>query len=87
MYDCLNNYKALDSLDGHYRFATSVCMFGGLLHSSPYLKSASWDEAILLAKNSIDIANPLHAEFLELLNKGKKIYVSTKKKKRREKQE
>lgn len=83
LYDCTYNYKPLDSLDQHYRFATSVCMFGGLLHSSPYLKAAGWDEAIALAKSSMDMANPLHTEFFDLLNKGKKIYAPTKKKKRR----
>ncbi|MBX3252743.1 MAG: von Willebrand factor type A domain-containing protein [Chitinophagaceae bacterium] len=86
-YYCPYNYKALDSLDAHYRFAASVCMFGGLLHSSPYLRSAGWDEAITLAKNSMDINNPLHTEYFELLNKGKKIYAPGKKKKRRSGQE
>lgn len=86
-YDCSYNYKILDSLDQHYRFATSVCMFGGLLHSSPYLKSAGWDDALQLAKNSMDASNPLHTEFFDLLSKGKKIYAPAKKKKRRAEQE
>lgn len=79
---CYYNYRALDSLDNHLRFATSVCMFGGLLHSSPYLKDASWDDVLLLAKNAMDINNPLETEFFELVTKGKKIYKPSRKKKR-----
>lgn len=81
-YDCPLNYQLLDSLDRYYRFATSVCMFGGLLHSSPYIKTSSWDHVIQLARNSVDLNNPLHTEYLDMLTKGKKIYQPSKKRKR-----
>lgn len=81
-YFCPFNYQPLDQLDRHYRFATSVCMFGGLLHSSPYLKSTDWDQLILLTKSAADIENPLHVEYLDMLGKAKKIYQPGKKKKR-----
>lgn len=81
-YDCPLNYQLLDSLDRYYRFATSLCMFGGLLHSSPYIKTSNWDHVIQLAKTSVDINNPLHTEYLDMLTKGKKIYQPSKKRKR-----
>lgn len=86
-HKCVYNYKQLDAMDSHFRFATSVCMFGGLLHSSPYLKSASWDDVLLLTKNAMNINNPLETEFFDLVNKGKKIYEPNKKRKKRKEQD
>ncbi|MFT3750586.1 MAG: von Willebrand factor type A domain-containing protein [Agriterribacter sp.] len=86
-HKCVYNYKVLDSLDNHLRFATGVCMFGGLLHSSPYLKNTSWDDVLLLTKNAMDINNPLETEFFDLITKGKKIYEPSKKRKKRKGQE
>jgi Ca-activated chloride channel family protein len=82
-YECINNYKPLDSLDNHYGFAAAVCMFGGLLHSSPYIKNEDWDTLLLLTKNALNINNPLEIEFLELATKAKKIYEPSKKRKRK----
>lgn len=86
-YNCFYNYKQLDNLDSYFRFATSVCMFGGLLHNSPYLRDVSWDEALALTKGSMDITNPLQTEFFDLLTKGKKIYEPSKKRKKRREQD
>lgn len=83
IFTCKNNYKPLSELDHYYSFATSVAMFGGFLHSSPYLKKATWDDLINLAKGSMDIQNPLHTEFLDLVVKAKKIYTPRGKRKRR----
>ena len=82
-YRCLDNYKPLDSLNPYFKFATSVCMFGGFLHSSPYLQKATWDDVLRLTKESMDITNPLHTEFFDMLVKAKKIYEPSKKRKRR----
>ncbi|MFT3701129.1 MAG: von Willebrand factor type A domain-containing protein [Agriterribacter sp.] len=86
-YQCSYNYRSLNNLDNYFRFATSVCMFGGLLHGSPYLRDVGWDEALALAKGSMDITNPLQTEFFDLLTKGKKIYEPSRRKKRRKEQE
>lgn len=86
-YNCVNNFKPLDNLDNYFRFATSVCMFGGLLHSSPYLKNSSWDDVLLLAKGSMDITNPLQTEFFDMVTKAKKIYAPSKKRKRKSAEE
>ncbi|HRO47561.1 von Willebrand factor type A domain-containing protein [Agriterribacter sp.] len=83
VYDCVNNYIPLAQLDHYFSFATSVCMFGGFLHSSPYLKKATWDNVINLTKVSMDMSNPLHTEFFDMVVKAKKIYEPSKKRKRR----
>lgn len=82
-YECINNYKPLTQLNPSFSFATSVCMLGGFLHSSPYLKNATWDDVINLAKSSMDINNPLHVEYLDMVMKARKIYEPTMRKKRR----
>lgn len=86
-YDCVNNYKPLAQLDHYFSFATSVCMFGGFLHSSPYLKNATWDDVIGLTKASMDITNPLHTEYFDMVIRAKKIYEPSKKRKRRGREE
>ncbi|HTN05803.1 vWA domain-containing protein [Agriterribacter sp.] len=87
VYDCVNNYIPLAQLDHYFSFATSVCMFGGFLHSSPYLKNATWDDVINLTKASMDTTNPLHTEFFDMVVKAKKIYEPSKKRKRRNRDE
>ena len=87
VYECINNYKPLEQLDHYFSFATSVCMFGGFLHSSPYLKKATWDDVINLTKASMDVSNPLHTEFFDMVVKAKKIYEPSKKRKRRNRDE
>mgnify|MGYP003416978206 FL=1 len=87
VYECINNYKPLEQLDHYFSFATSVCMFGGFLHSSPYLKKATWDDVINLTKASMDMSNPLHTEFFDMVVKAKKIYEPSKKRKRRNRDE
>ena len=87
VYECINNYKPLEQLDHYFSFATSVCMFGGFLHSSPYLKKATWDDVVNLTKASMDVSNPLHTEFFDMVVKAKKIYEPSKKRKRRNRDE
>ncbi|HEX5027012.1 MAG TPA: von Willebrand factor type A domain-containing protein [Agriterribacter sp.] len=82
VYNCRNNYKPLNNLDPYFSFATSVCMFGGFLHSSPYLKKATWDDVLALAKTSMDVTNPLHNEFVDMVTNAQKIYEPTKRKRR-----
>lgn len=83
-YHCDNNFRPLSQLSHYFSFATSVCMFGGFLHSSPYLKNATWDDLIELTELSMDVTNPLHAEFLDLVVKAKKIYKPSRKRLRRQ---
>lgn len=86
-YHCVDNYLPLAQLDPYFSFATGVCMFGGFLRSSPYLKKSAWDDAIHLIKSSMDITNPLHTEFIDMVVKAKKIYEPSKKRKRRQRDE
>ncbi|MBX3238507.1 MAG: von Willebrand factor type A domain-containing protein [Chitinophagaceae bacterium] len=88
-YKCSNNYQPIESLDYYYRLAAGVCMFGGLLNSSPYYKGNSWDDVLSLVKipaNAVGI-NPLYTEFTDIVIKGKKIYAPSKKKRKRSREE
>ena len=84
LYRCPDNYKPIEELDYYYRLAAGVCMFGGLLNSSPYYKGKTWDDILSLVRLPAEPAevNPLHREFTEILLKGKKIYAPKKKRKR-----
>lgn len=64
-----------------YRFTTSLTMFGLLLRQTEKFPHSKWDELIQLSNRSVDIANPLQKEYVDLLHKAQKIYVSNKRNK------
>ena len=63
-----------------FRFASSVIMFGGLLKQSKYFKNVVWDDVYNLATSSANTNNQLQTEFIDLVQKAKKIYGNNKKK-------
>jgi Ca-activated chloride channel family protein len=75
-----HNYKALAEADSCLRFASSVIMFGSMIKQSKYSKDISWDDIHNLALSATQPHNVLQAEFLELVQKAKKIYGNKKKK-------
>ncbi len=83
IHRCPFNYKELDSTEKYIQFTTAVCMFGGLLRESPYLKNSNWDDILDIARTSMDDTNPLHREFLDLVAKAKKIYGNKNSRKRK----
>jgi Ca-activated chloride channel homolog len=70
-----------DELPACHRFATSVVMFGSLLKNSKYTKAINWNDAIIMANESLSPGDFTQKEFLTLVEKAKKIYGRGKKKK------
>jgi Ca-activated chloride channel family protein len=79
-YKCPSTFTEFDELPSCYRFASSVVLFGSLLRQSKYAKLASWNDALLLANQSFDKNDSLQKEFLDMLERAKKIYGREKKK-------
>ena len=73
-YRCPSTFTDFDDLPPCYRFASSVVLFGSLLRQSKYAKLATWNDAIVLASQSFDKNDSLQKEFVEMLEKAKKIY-------------
>jgi len=79
-YICPATFKELKSIDKTYQFASSIIMFASLLKKSKYFNNISWKETIILANESYNEADPLQKEFIDLLEKARKIYGKAKRK-------
>jgi Ca-activated chloride channel family protein len=75
-------FKPFGDIPNYYRFSASVALFGGLLKKSSYTQKTSWDELDLLAKSSYDPHDVSQTEYLQLIDKAKKIYHKDRKKKK-----
>ena len=73
-YQAPFNYFDLNKADSSLRFASSVIMFGGLLKQSAFAKDIDWDDVKNIALTSTSKTNLLQTEFLEMVEKAKKIY-------------
>jgi Ca-activated chloride channel family protein len=80
-------FKPFNDLPNYYRFSASIALFGGLLRKSVYTQKTSWDELALIAKASYDPNDVSQTEYLELIDKAKKLYHKEKKKKKTAKAE
>jgi len=76
-----NNYIMLDSVDKELKFAAAVTMFALKLKQSAYSGDIDWTKVSLIATSSA-ANNFLQNEFLQLVEKAKKIYPPKKKKKK-----
>lgn len=81
-YDIPYSFRPFNDLPNYYRFSASVALFGGLLKKSTFTEKATWDELALLAKTSYDPNDVSQTEYLQLIDKAKKIYHKEKKKKK-----
>ena len=79
-YNCSNSVTEFSELPTCHQFAASVAMFALLLKESKYSKKYSWNDAILLADQSHNPKDPLQAEFVEMIEKAKRIYLKNRKK-------
>ncbi|MES1214077.1 MAG: von Willebrand factor type A domain-containing protein [Bacteroidota bacterium] len=75
------NYFPFNEIEKNYQFSASVVMFGSMLRSSPYTKNVSWNDILELAQKSSATDDPLHKEFISLVDQAKTIYTKAKKKK------
>ncbi len=71
-------YQKFESTDSMYRFASAVILFGSLLRDSEFTKSVSWNTALELAMQSVDMTNASQKELLGLIQEAKKIYSKRK---------
>lgn len=75
-------YQSYNTLPKYYRFAASVAWFGSLLKNSPYTEKSSWDELYRTAIESEDPADVSQQEYVQLLDKARRIYHRNRKKKK-----
>ncbi|MDB5229545.1 MAG: hypothetical protein JWN76_350 [Chitinophagaceae bacterium] len=78
-FPAVNNLQQLSQAKSFLRLAATICMFGNLVKQSPNAKEYNWDDLTKIAVSAGDIQNPLHKEFLGLIDKAKKIYRKKKK--------
>jgi Ca-activated chloride channel homolog len=81
-FDVAYQFVPFADLPNYYRFSASVALFGGLLKKSSYTAKTSWDELSLIAKASYDSSDVSQTEYIQLIEKAKKIYHKDKKKKK-----
>jgi Ca-activated chloride channel homolog len=79
-YGVKYNYSPFHELPPSYKFASSVVMFGSLLKGSAYAKQITWNETIIAANEYSDKTDPAQKEFVQIIEKAKKIYSKKKKK-------
>jgi len=80
-FECSSRLTAFRDLQPCYRFASSIALFGGLLKRSRFTYQARWKDAIDMAERSRDPDDGMQQEFIELIEKARKIYGRTKKRK------
>lgn len=81
-YVAQQNFTPIERADNNnLRFASSVIMFGTLLKQSEYARDFGWDDLLQLATSSAKPGNLVHAEFVELIAKAKKLYPNKVRKK------
>jgi len=81
-----NDYIDISAADSSVRFATALVMFGELLKQSGFAKNYSWNDISLLSRSAVNMHDYSQAEFLNMVEKAKKIYTPGKKKKKDEEQ-
>ena len=81
-YACINKPEAFNNVDKEFRFAAAVAMFGLKLKQSKYIRDINWEDIQAIAAASYNPEAYLQTEFLQLIEKSRKIYY-TKKKKRK----
>jgi Ca-activated chloride channel family protein len=80
-YICNAQLTAFRDLRPCYRFASSIALFGGLLKKSRFTSQAGWKDAIEMAQKSRDPDDGMQQEFIGLIEKARKIYGRTRKRK------
>jgi Ca-activated chloride channel family protein len=72
------NYVDIQQADSSLRFASSVIMFGGMLKHCAFAKNLQWDDVKNMALSSTNKNDLLQTEFIEMVQKAKKIYPAKK---------
>jgi len=80
-YRCASDFTEFEELSSCYRFASSVAMFSFLLKDSKYARRINWSDVQLVASHSYNPKDGLQKEFLMMIEKAKKIYGKSRKRK------
>ena len=83
-YVCPASFTAFKELDKELQFATAVTMFGLKVKQSKYIKDAEWLDIETIAVGAYEPKDYLQTEFLQMIDKAKKIYKSKRGKKHKE---
>jgi Ca-activated chloride channel homolog len=83
-YICSPVAIEFNELDKELQFATAVTMFGLKVKQSKYIKEADWLQIATIATAAHNQNDFLQTEFLQMIDKAKKIYKSKKGKKRKD---
>ncbi len=76
-----NNYVPMVQADANVKFATSVVMFGEFLRKSGYAANYTLNDISIIANSALDRNDYSQIEFIDMVERAKKIYASGKKKK------
>ncbi|MCX6314920.1 MAG: von Willebrand factor type A domain-containing protein [Sphingobacteriales bacterium] len=80
-YHCPANFIPFEQLDKELQFAAAVAMFGLKVRQSKFIEGTEWESLEAIAHSSYDPNSYLQTDFLQLVEKAKKIYCAKKKKK------
>lgn len=77
-------YEALNSIPKPYQLAAALIQFGQLLRQgiTTGKNQSEWNQVMQWAQQSADQNDVLHQDFLQMIEKGRRIYTSKKKKKK-----
>ncbi len=80
-YTCPRNFAHFKDIDAELRLAAALAMFGLKLRQSKYAGNITWDDIELITAAAVKADNYLQNQFLQLIDKARKIYPSKKRKK------
>jgi Ca-activated chloride channel family protein len=81
---CPLNFLAFKDIDKEFQFATAVTMFGLKVKQSKYIKDVDWLDIETIATSSYNTSDYLQTQFLQLIDKAKKIYKGKKNRRKKE---
>lgn len=81
-YRCPILFTEFYELPSCYRFASSLAMFTALIKESKYVRRINWADVLEVAKQSYNPDDALQKEFLQIIEKAKKIYSRSKRRRR-----
>jgi Ca-activated chloride channel family protein len=82
-YSCPFSYTKFNALPPNFRFAASTVIFAELLKKSKFVSQSTWEEAEQIANQSLDPNDAAQKDFIQLIEKAKKLYAKEKKKKKK----
>jgi Ca-activated chloride channel family protein len=81
-YRCPVLYSEFYELPSCYRFASSLAMFTSLLKDSKYSRRINWSDVMEVARQSYNPNDALQKEYLQIIEKAKKIYGRSRKRRK-----